>query len=210
MEQLNIPMASSSEVSSPPPTSSPEDSRFQSSSSPKCAKRRSPYTDNEKLDLFFEHLNKKLNWTFEEFLIALTSKSDYKNTRRQQSVGKATYLNTSVLQHFLNRKHTPHKTLLPRIRRALLDGLDIGNYELREEVLELGKHSPFSQYQSDAELTGFENLDLSALGELMGEYTPTTIKLLKAITAPKRGKSHGCFEHIPRYVLILAVLCYTQ
>lgn len=196
-------MSSPSELSSLSPLSDPPNDEipFLDPSLPK--KRRSPLSIDEKLDRFFDLLRDDLYWTFDELISALITKADHKSSRRQTAFAKAAYMDPHILQYFIT-----HKNLGKKVRKALLDATDTGNTELRDEIRLLGQKAPFGHYSHES--TGFEALNLTQLYGVAEQHASKTLLLLQNITRPVKSDTHGRYEYMARFILILAILCYTQ
>jgi hypothetical protein len=114
------------------------------------------------------------------------------------------YTDPEVLECFLNRS-----TARDGVRKALINTLDLGNNELRDEIRSLGEHEHFGRFMVDGN-TGFESLDMAKLVDILQQRTPLMLQLLRSTAKPVCQQRERQSDIGPRFVLILAILCFSQ
>ncbi len=132
---LTSPLSSAISISSPPTFSSPPPPP-QPPPSVNTTRRRSPLSDAEKLDKIFECLRTDVYWSVSEFLRALAAAEGPVNTRRKTAFAAAAYTDSEVLGLYFEDEDQPWNG----VRHSVIQALDLGNKELRKEVLQLAEH----------------------------------------------------------------------
>ncbi|KAH0542723.1 hypothetical protein FGG08_002862, partial [Glutinoglossum americanum] len=134
----------------------------------------------------------------------LCSKEDAVNTRRKASLATVMYTDPEVLDCFLGLPNARHEA-----RKALIDALDLGNNELRDEIRSLGDHEHFGRFTVDGD-TGFESLNMAELVDVLQTRAPLMLQLLQGTTKSIYQQRERQNDFGPRFVLILAILCFSQ
>jgi hypothetical protein len=213
-ERSSSPLSSLRSTSRPPlplplPLPSPS-SRTRASGSriPIQRRPRQPYrqrlTAEEKIDKVFNLLRHELGWTIGEFIKALCSRRDAVNTRRKASLETVMYTDPEVLDCFLSPPNARNG-----VQKAVIDALNLGNNELRDEIHSLGDHKHFGRFAADGN-TGFESLNMAELADVLQQHTPLTLQLLQSTTKSIHQQRERQNDFEPRFVLILAILCFSQ
>jgi len=174
---------------------------------PQARQRRPRMSVEERLNSVFSHLRKELNWSLKDFFQALASCNDATNTRRKATFAEA-FKDPKILGCYLRRQHP-----WPGVREAVIDALDLGSAELRDEVQQLGSSRYFSH--SPGVEVGFEALDREQLLQQIQQDAPYTMQLLRNIAKPvhnpeRYNPERQAVRFDPRLILILAVLCFSQ
>src|ERR1700761_3137938 len=115
--------APSSPLSSPPPSSPNLSSK---------ARR----TNAEKIKLVTQYLTNELYWSLGDFFRAVATDSGPFNIRRRDSLVEVVYEDPMVLAACLGVKR-PIKSKQREARSKLIQFLDIGGIELRDEIINL-------------------------------------------------------------------------
>ena len=166
---------------------------------------RTRITTEEKLDMVFNFLRTEVHWSLSEFIVALSKSTDNKNARWRSAFETAAYNTPEVLLHFLDSRSAKTTT-----RHAVLDALEWGCPEFRNEVLELGKIELFGHYNPDIALT-LKDLQPNTILEKIAATAPLFLETLQYITKQARTDNpERKNDYSSRFVMLLAILCFTQ
>jgi hypothetical protein len=166
---------------------------------------RTRITTEEKLDIVFNFLQTEVHWLLSEFIVALSKSTDNKNARRRSAFETAVYNTPEILLRFLDSGSAK-----PATRHAVLDALEWGRPEFRNEVLELGKTELFGHYNPDIALT-LKDLQPNTILERIAVTAPLFLETLQYIAKQARTDNpQRENDHSSRFVMLLAILCFTQ
>ncbi|KAL2046058.1 hypothetical protein N7G274_001505 [Stereocaulon virgatum] len=199
------PLSPVPSISSPPIFSSPSPPP-QPPPSVDGTRRRSPLSDAEKLDKVFECLRTDVYWSVSDFLRVLTAAEGPVNIRRKTAFAAAAYQDSNVLGLYFDDEDRPWNG----VRQSVIQALDLGNNELRNEVRRLGDMAPFSKNPSDRG-GSYEKLDMSRVVDTSQKQAPILLQILRRIMAPElRRLYQRQTEPFARLVAILSILCFSQ
>lgn len=202
---LTSPLSSAISISSPPTFSSPPPPP-QAPPSVNTTRRRSPLSDAEKLDRVFECLRTDVYWSVSEFLRALAIAEGPVNVRRKTAFATAAYTDSEVLEVYFEDEDQPWNG----VRHSVIQALDLGNKELRKEVLQLGDMVPFIKPPTNRG-GSYEELDMSQVVSTTQKEAPMLLQILRGVMAPElRRLYQRQTEPFARLVAILAILCFSQ
>jgi len=164
---------------------------------------RSRLSSAEKLDKAFGFLRTELNWSLSDLIKTLCQQDDPKNRQRQ-----AAYMKTAYSRDVIDLCSNHPRSSELQLRETLLDSVEWGIPEYRQEVSELGKQAGFAEYAiSPAVTTDIDSLH--GLIDAVQGHAPRLLELLGGATSQSRRSSEiGLYSS--RYVIILAILCYSQ
>src|SRR4030088_1349004 len=97
----------------------------------------------EKLDKVFTFLRAELNWSLPDLIRTLWQQNDPKNRQRQTG-----YIRTAYSRDIIDLCATHPRSSELQLCKMLLDAIDWGIPEYRQEVSELGKQAGFGEYTS--------------------------------------------------------------
>ena len=206
MQEPTSPLSSLGSASSP--TLSVESSPKPSSSQLNSNARRKKRESAEKLDLMWQYMRDDLNWSIGDFVRALATSGGQSNTQRRAAFAKATFQDATVLDAYVGR---PENSTIASSRGYLIQYLNIGAIELRQEIDQLSRLKPFLDTKGD-EMVGFERLSSNQIIEAAEQKCPLLIQTLRRILAPE-NHVRRCYEGVEDsgYLInILAVLCRSQ
>lgn len=164
---------------------------------------RSRLSSTEKLDKAFSFLRTELNWSLSDLIKTLCEQDDPKNRQRQ-----AAYMKTAYSRDIIDLCANHPRSSELQLRDTLLDSVEWGIPEYRQEVRELGKQAGFAEYAiSPAVATDIDSLH-GILDAVRGR-APRLLELLDGVTSQSR-RSSEMGSYSSRYVVILAILCYSQ
>jgi hypothetical protein len=152
------------------------------------------------LDKALEFLRTELNWSLPDLIRTLCEQNDPKNRQRQTGYMKTAY-GREVIDLCLSH---PRSTEL-ELRKMLLDSVDWGIPEYRQEIVELGKQTGFGEYTMS--ITRIDSLH--GLLDTANEHALRFIELLDSVTCETRRTSEMT-SLTSRHIIILAILCYSQ
>ncbi|KAL2037846.1 hypothetical protein N7G274_009320 [Stereocaulon virgatum] len=199
------PLSPVPSISSPPIFSSPSPPP-QPPPSVDGTRRRSPLSDAEKLDKVFECLRTDVYSSVSDFLRVLTAAEGPVNIRRKTAFAAAAYQDSNVLGLYFDDEDRPWNG----VRQSVIQALDLGNNELRNEVRRLGDMAPFSKNPSDRG-GSYEKLDMSRVVDTSQKQAPILLQILRRIMAPElRRLYQRQTEPFARLVAILSILCFSQ
>jgi len=165
---------------------------------------RSRLSSAEKLDKAFSFLRTELNWSLSDLIKTLCEQDDPKNRQRQ-----AAYMKTAYSKDIIDLCANHPRSSELQLRDTLLDSVEWGIPEYRQEVSELGKQAGFGEYAiSPAVTTDVDSSLHGILDEVRGR-APRLLGLLDGVTSQSR-RSNEIGSYSSRYVIILAILCYSQ
>lgn len=205
--------APTSPLSSLGSISSPESIRIPSSPPPSSSQvnanaRKRKRDSTEKLDLMWHYIRDDLNWSIGDFVRALATSEGQSNAQRRAAFAKATFQDTTVLDACVGR--SGDKTMASS-RGYLIQYLNIGGFELRQEIEQLSGLKPFLVTQSE-EMVGFERLNSNQIIEAAEEKCPLLIRTLRSVLTPDNHHRRGYdgMEDSGYLINILAVICRSQ
>jgi hypothetical protein len=214
-EPTSPPPPSSSPTPSSPtadPTSSSPTADPTSSGQTGTDSRKAARSVEEKLDLLFQFLRSELCWSVSDVIKGLAVAKGPVNARRKLAFVRAAYEDVEILDLYLSNKPGAGKKQRETSRRTIIQYLDVGNGELREEVKKLATLKPFNSSHKTEQ--GFQQLNMEQIIQSAEAVSPLLLKTLRDISRPLRGsqKGVGSALEISGSVLtgILAVLCGTQ
>jgi hypothetical protein len=122
-EPPTLPLSSLVSASSPPAFDPPQLPPSRPQSRAAQPNRKSPRTDDEKLDLVTQYLREELYWNLGDLVRALAGAQGSVNTRRKATFAEAAYQDSNVLKTFL-RDSTRQWTATSR--KHIIEQLSIG------------------------------------------------------------------------------------
>ncbi|KAL2048322.1 hypothetical protein N7G274_000233 [Stereocaulon virgatum] len=154
----------------------------------------------------FECLRTDVYWSVSDFLRVLTAAEGPVNIRRKTAFAAAAYQDSNVLGLYFDDEDRPWNG----VRQSVIQALDLGNNELRNEVRRLGDMAPFSKNPSDRG-GSYEKLDMSRVVDTSQKQAPILLQILRRIMAPElRRLYQRQTEPFARLVAILSILCFSQ
>jgi hypothetical protein len=170
-------------------------------------RRRSPRTDEEKLDLVCNYMRKELRWGIPDFVKALAEAGGPNNARRKAAFATAAYKDPDVVKTFFDDTNQ----LWDGVRESVIEILDLGNNELRKEIERLGSMAPFNKYNPTLKDGDLEELDMDLTLQTIETQAPLLLRLIRGIMTPE---SHRMYqrqrEPAARFVAIISILCFSQ
>jgi len=161
---------------------------------------RTRQTPTEKLDKAYAFLRNELNWSLPDLIRTLCQQNDPKNRQRQTVYIQAAY-SSEIID--LCASHPRSSEL--QLRKMLLDSVEWGIPEYRQEVAELGQSAGFGK--GAVSVTDIDSLD--GLFDTARGIAPRLVELLEDITS-QSWRSSDSRSFSSRYTIILAILCYSQ
>ncbi|KAF5122360.1 hypothetical protein E5D57_002265 [Metarhizium anisopliae] len=207
MQEPTSPLSSLGSTSSPPPISiesSPKPFSSQLNANARKKRRESA----EKLDLVWRYIRDDLNWSIGDFVRALATSGGQTNAQRRTAFAKATFQDATVLDSFVGRSGNKN---IASSRGHLIQYLNIGAIELRQEIEQLSRLKPFLDTKGD-EMVGFERLSSNQIIGAAEDKCPLLIQTLRSILTPENHvrRCYKGMEDSGYLINILAVLCRSQ
>jgi len=164
---------------------------------PDARRYRARLTTAEKLNKASEYLRKELHLSPGEYIKLLFSQSDRSSKIRQKHFCEVAYTSPEVVG-YLNAN--------PSIRIDVLNALDWGIPELRNEISALAESPFFGPYHVlDKDIA---SLDPELLSTTISNTAPHISHLLKSIAQPPRSSDLSLVGN--RLITMLAILCYSS
>ncbi|KAF5134279.1 hypothetical protein E5D57_004912 [Metarhizium anisopliae] len=207
MQEPTSPLSSLGSISSPPPISI-ESSPKPFSSQLKANARKKRRDSAEKLDSVWRYIRDDLNWSIGDFVRALATSGGQTNAQRRAAFAKATFQDATVLDSFVGRSGNKN---IASSRGHLIQYLNIGAVELRQEIEQLSRLKPFLDTKGD-EMVGFERLRSNQIIQAAEDKCPLLIQTLRSILTPENHvrRCYKGMEDSGYLINILAVLCRSQ
>ncbi|KAJ3453649.1 hypothetical protein MRS44_017896 [Fusarium solani] len=204
MHEPATSLSSLSSIGSPQSISSPS-SPPPSPSQRNMDARKQKRDSTEKLDLIWKYIRDDLNWSIGDFVRALATSEGQRNTQRRTAFAKATFQDATVLVAYVGRSEN---RVVASSRGYLIQYLNIGAMELRQEIEQLGKITPFL-YAQGQEVVDFERLDSNQIIEAAQQKCPLLMQTLRSVLRPHNHLRRGYEGHEDNGYLInvLAVIC---
>ncbi|KAJ3453151.1 hypothetical protein MRS44_018806 [Fusarium solani] len=203
MHEPATSLSSLSSIGSPQSISSPS-SPPPSPSQRNTDARKQKRDSTEKLDLIWKYIRDDLNWSIGDFVRALATSEGQRNTQRRTAFAKATFQDATVLDAYVGRSEN---RVVASSRGYLIQYLNIGAMELRQEIEQLGKITPFL-YAQGQEVVDFERLDSNQIIEAAQQKCPLLMQTLRSVLRPHNHLRRGYEGHEDNGYLInvLAVI----
>ena len=135
-----------------------------------------------------------------DLITTLCEQDDPKNRQRQTG-----YIQTAYSSEIIDLCASHPRSSELQLREMLLDSVEWGIPEYRQEVAELERSAGFGKCA--VSVTDIDTLD--GLLDTARENAPRLIRLFEDITSQSRRSSDGRLLS-SRYIVILAILCYSQ
>ena len=160
---------------------------------------RTRQTPMEKLDKVFAFLRDEFRWSLPDLIRTLCEQDDPKNRQRQTG-----YIQTAYSSEIIDLCASHPRSSELQLREMLLDSVEWGIPEYRQEVAELERSAGFGKCA--VSVTDIDTLD--GLLDTARENAPRLIGVFEDITSQSRRSSDRSFSS--RYIIILAILYYTH